>query len=235
MSTENLHQPSLAGKKQNPSTLEYVDVKEIRDGVVILNDGSLRAILAVSSINFDLKATDEQDALIIRYQQFLNSLDFPIQILLSSRRINLAPYLEKLKEREAGQVNELMRMQIYEYRNFIQNLTEVQNIMTKSFYITLPFFPIEQDKKNLFKGISRIFSPDLVIKHNQEQLETYKSQLFQRIDHVVAGLSGMGLRLAILNTEETIELLYNSYNPNLHSNNIINNIESMEIQNTLSR
>lgn len=235
MKTESLHQSSLAGKKTGPSTLEYVDVQEIRDGIILLRDGSLRAIIAVSSLNFDLKSGDEQDAIILRYQQFLNSLDFPIQILISSRHINITPYLEKLKNQEAQQMNELMRMQIYEYRNFIQNLTEIQNIMTKSFYIAIPFFPIEKDRKNLFKDFLQIFSPELIIKHQREQLETFKSQLYQRIDHITAGLSGIGLRMAMLNTEDSLELLYNSYNPSLQSTHIISDIESMEVQNQTPR
>ncbi|NCU41394.1 MAG: hypothetical protein EOM19_01555 [Candidatus Moranbacteria bacterium] len=235
MKTESLHQSSLTGKKTGPSTLEYVDVQEIRDGIILLRDGSLRAIIAVSSLNFDLKSSDEQDAIILRYQQFLNSLDFPIQILISSRHINITPYLEKLKNQEAQQMNELMRMQIYEYRNFIQNLTEIQNIMTKSFYIVVPFFPVESNKKNLFKDFLQIFSPELIIKHQREQLETFKSQLYQRIDHITAGLSGIGLRMAMLNTEDSLELLYNSYNPSLQSTHIISDIESMEVQNQTPR
>ncbi|QQS61774.1 MAG: hypothetical protein IPN70_02555 [Candidatus Moraniibacteriota bacterium] len=235
MSTENLHQPNLSPKKQGPSTLEYVDVQEIHDGIVILRDGSFRAILAVSSLNFDLKSSDEQDAIIFRYQQFLNSLDFPLQSTIHSRRINIAPYLEMLKIREAEQTDELMRMQIYEYRNFIKNLTEVQNIMTKSFFVVVPFFPVEKTKKGIFSELFQMFNQDLVIKHKLEKFETYKSQLLQRVDHVVAGLSGMGLRLALLTTEETVELLYNSYNPSLFSMNIINDIESMETQNRITR
>jgi len=231
MFSESLHQKKLVGKSSGPSTLEYVDVEEIRDGVIILRDGSLRAVLAVSSINFDLKSGDEQDAIIARYQQFLNSLDFPIQIVISSRRINITPYLETLKTQEAGETNELMRMQIYEYRNFVKNLTEVQNIMTKSFFIAVPFFPVETNKKSLLSGLARVFRSDLVVKHKLEQLETYKSQLLQRVDHVVAGLSGIGLRMVMLDTEEAIEMLYNSYNPRLHGASIIKNIESMEIQN----
>lgn len=235
MKTESLHQSSLVGKKSGPSTLEYVDVQEIREGVILLRDGSLRAILAISSLNFDLKSGDEQDAIILRYQQFLNSLDFPLQIIVSSRHINITPYIEKLKNQEAQQMNELMRMQIYEYRNFIQNLTEIQNIMTKSFYIVVPFFPIESNRKNIFKDFLQIFSPELIIKHKKEQLETFKSQLYQRVDHITAGLSGLGLRMIMLNTEDALELLYNSYNPSLQSANIINDIESMEVQNQTPR
>jgi len=235
MAQESLHQSSLTGSHSQPSTLEYVDVQEIHDGTILLRDGSLRGVLAVSSINFDLKSSDEQDAIIMRYRQFLNSLDFPIQILTSSRRINIAPYLKILKEKEAEQTNELLRMQIYEYRNYIQNLTEIQNIMTKSFYVTIPFFPIEADKKGMFKNLFGMFSGDLVVEHDQQRLESYISQLYQRVDHVVAGLSGIGLKMVMLNTEEAIELLYNSYNPNLHSTSIINNIESMEIQNGINQ
>jgi hypothetical protein len=225
---ERLYKKELTNNKNNPSTFEYVDVQEIRDGIIILKDGSLRGVLAVSSINFDLKASDEQDAIILRYQQFLNSLDFPIQILTSSRRINVTEYLQELEKQESAQTQDLMRMQIYEYRHFVQNLTQVQNIMTKSFYIIVPFFPVEKNKKTLLKNLFQTFNPESVIVHKRDLLETYKSQLFQRIDHISAGLSGIGLRLVLLNTEDAIELLYNSYNPSLKSVNIVKDIESME-------
>lgn len=225
---ERLYKKELTQNKNNPSTFEYVDVQEIRDGIVVLKDGSLRGILAVSSINFDLKASDEQDAIILRYQQFLNSLDFPIQIITSSRKINVTEYLQELEKQESAQTQDLMRMQIYEYRNFVQNLTQVQNIMTKSFYIIVPFFPVETNKKTLLKNLFQVFNSESVILHKRDLLETYKSQLFQRIDHISAGLSGIGLRLVLLNTEDAIELLYNSYNPSLKSVNIVKDIESME-------
>ena len=112
---EVLHSKKLGGNVSGASTQKYVDVEEIKDGVVVLKNGSLRAILLVSSINFDLKSTEEQDGIINQYQGFLNSIDFPLQILISSRRINLDPYLEFVKDKEQHQTNELLRFQISEY------------------------------------------------------------------------------------------------------------------------
>ena len=113
------------------STQRYVDVEEIRDGIIVLKSGALRSVLLVSSLNFDLKSSEEQDAIISQYQAFLNSLDFPIQIVASSRRFNVEPYLELLNDKEAVQENELLRFQIAEYKNFIKNLTDVSNIRSR--------------------------------------------------------------------------------------------------------
>lgn len=219
-----------SGGNSGASTQKYVDVDEIKDGVIVLKNGSLRSILLVSSINFDLKSTDEQDAIILQYQAFLNSLDFPLQIMISSRRLNIDPYIDFLGEKERVQSNELLRLQISEYQNFIKNLTEVSNIMTKSFYITVPFSPVESKEGGFFSKISAMFSPHQEIMKKRETFETYKNQLWQRVDHVISGLSGIGLKIVPLETQEIIELLYNSYNPNMYKNVIIKDIDKIEIK-----
>ncbi len=211
------------------STQKYVDVEEMRDGVMVLKSGALRAALLVSSINFDLKSSQEQDAIIAQYQAFLNSLDFPVQIVISSRRFNIAPYIDLLKDQEAQQQNELLRFQISEYKNFIENLTEVSNIMAKFFYIIVPFSPSEDEQGGLMGKLSGIFSPKRSIGSDREQFETYKNQLLQRVDHVRAALTSTGVKVTQLNTEEIIELLYNSYNPSLFTTKMIKNINSIEL------
>lgn len=228
---ETMHSSQLIqGGGKQPSTLRFVDVSEIRDGVILLRNGSIRAILGVSSINFDLKSTDEQEGIIAQFQGFLNSLDFPAQFLITSRRLNIQPYLQTLKKYESGQTNELLRMQISEYKDFVENLTQVSNIMSKRFYIVIPFFPIEANKKSFFDTLSAVVNPQKTILYKQELFETYKNQLFQRVEHISAGLSGTGLRMILLNTEEVIELLHNSYNPNLFATNILKGIESVDIR-----
>lgn len=137
---ESLHSKSLTTSSGDGlSTQKYVDVEEVRDGVIVLKNGSLRAVLLVSSINFDLKATEEQDSIIGQYQNFLNSLDFPIQIIVSSRKLNINPYLDYLKKKETQLTNDLLRLQLAEYQNFIKNLTDVSNIMSKFFLCSRAF------------------------------------------------------------------------------------------------
>lgn len=215
---------------QSNSAQRFVDIEEIRDGVIVLKNGGLRAILLASSLNFDLKSSEEQDAIILQYQNFINSLDFPLQIMIHSRRFNIKPYLEMLKQKESEQANELLRLQISEYRTFIQNLTEVSNIMSKFFYIVVPFAPVEdQEKKGVFNKMTAMFNPSQVIKEKLEFFQTYKNQLAQRVDHVIYGLSGTGIQLTRLETEELIELLYNTYNPSLYTTILTKNLEGIEL------
>ncbi len=217
-------------KSTGSSTQRYVDVEEVRDGVLVLKTGALRAVLLVSSINFDLKSSEEQDAIIAQYQNFLNSLDFPAQIVVQSRRFNIDPYIELLKAKEAQQMNELLRFQMREYQGFIKNLTEISNIMSKFFYVVVPFSPVENTQGGFFRKIGDIFNQKSTVGLKSELFYTYRTQLMQRVEHVVAGLSPMGVRAAVLETEELIELLYNSYNPSLFASSIVKNIEAIELQ-----
>jgi hypothetical protein len=216
-------------KAVNASTQKYVDVSEVRDGVVVLKNGGLRSILLVSSLNFDLKSSEEQDAIIMQYQGFLNSLDFPVQVLIHSRRFNIEPYLELLKEKEKDQSNELLRLQISEYQHFIKNLTEVSQIMSKYFYVIVPFSSVEDKQTGFFDKVGNVMNPKGAIHEKRELFETYKNQLFQRVDHVTIGLSGTGVKVVSLTTEETIELLYNTYNPSLFSATLTKNIKDIEL------
>ncbi len=226
---ESLNTKKSVQNDTSSSTQRYVDVEEIRDGVVVLKNGSLRSILLVSSLNFDLKSAEEQDAIILQYQNFVNSLDFPLQILVSSRRFDIRPYIELLKDKENHQKNELLRLQISEYQNFIKSLAEVSNIMSKLFYIIVPFSPIEDKEKGLFHSLTTLFNPAGAVIERREFFETYKNQLWQRVDHVSFGLSQTGLKIAPLNTEEIIELLYNSYNPSLFTTRLTRNIEAIDV------
>lgn len=211
------------------STQKFIDVEEMRDGVMVLKNGALRAVLLVSSINFDLKSSQEQDAIISQYQAFLNSLDFPVQIVIQSRRFNIGPYIEALKDEEKQQENELLRFQIGEYSNFIANLSEVSNIMSKFFYIVVPFSPVEDQTSGFFGKILGIFQPKKATGIKGELFDTYKSQLLQRVDHVAAALSGAGVKVTQLSTEEIIELLYNSYNPSLFTTTVMKNTDNIEL------
>jgi hypothetical protein len=211
------------------STQKYVDVDDIRDGVIVLKSGALRSVLLVSSVNFDLKSSQEQDAIITQYQNFLNSLDFPVQIVISSRRFNIDPYIALLDEQEKQQPNELLRFQISEYKNFVRNLTDVSNIMSKFFYVVVPFAPSEDQKSGFLDKMLGIFQPKKAVSISQVSFDTYRSQLLQRVDHVTAALSSTGVRVTQLGTKEVIELLYNAYNPSLFTTAVIEDVDSVEL------
>lgn len=216
-------------KAPGSSTQKYIDVEEIRDGVIVLKSGALRAILLVSSLNFDLKSSEEQDAIISQYQAFINSLDFPVQIVVSSRRFNIEPYLGLLNDQEAQQENELLRLQISEYKSFIKNLTEVSNIMAKSFYVVVPFSPVEDERGGFLAKLAGIFQTKQSVAQHGQLFETYKNQLLQRVEHISAALSGTGVRVTQIGTEEVIELLYNSYNPSLFTSTVVKNVDDIEL------
>ena len=227
---EFLHSTKLSGAEKGASTQSHIDVEEIKDGAIILKNGALRAVLLVSSINFDLKSSEEQSLIIQQYQNFLNSLDFPVQILISSRKMNITPYLEYLEGMEKKQTNEILRFQTAEYRNFIKSLVDISNIMTKSFYVVVPFSPIESQEGGFFQKVSAMFNPKQGILKKREWFETYKNQLWQRVDYVMNALGGTGVKVTQLKTDELIELLYNSYNPNVFTNAIIKDVDKIELK-----
>ena len=226
---EKLYSDKLAKKASTSPTQQYLDVAEVKEDVIVLKSGALRSVLAVSAINFDLKSSEEQEAIISQYQNFLNSVDFPVQIIISSRKLNMQNYLDFLVSKEKEQPNELLRMQISEYRDFINQLVSVSNIMEKNFYIIVPFSPIENKEKGFFSNIQSLINPQKNILEKRENFETYKNQLFQRVDHITAALSGIGLRIVPLKTEELIELLFNSYNPEVYNASGLKSAEKLEL------
>lgn len=193
---------------------QFLAIDQIREDVVTLKEGGYRVILMCSSVNFALKSPDEQDALIFQYQNFLNALDFSIEIIIHSRRLNIAPYLETIKQRQKEETNELLKVQIAEYTEFIKNFVELTNIMSKTFYVTIPFDPPIIAQRGIVGKI--ISAVGLGRKGDDTQanaFEEYKNQVWQRVDTVAAGLQRTGIRAAPLNTEELIELFYGLYNP----------------------
>lgn len=212
------------------SSQKYINVEEVKNDIVVLKNRSLKAILLVSSINFELKSSEEQEAIIYGYQNFLNSLDFPVQILISSKRLDIDPYIELLDEKKKGQTSELMRLQISEYSNFVKNLTESSQIMSKYFYVVVPFYPIESVEGGFFSKVMDMVSPKQKITEDIETFESYKNQLWQRVNQISSGLSALGVKSTVLKTEEIIELLFSSYNPSVFSSSAIKDLEAIELE-----
>ena len=198
----------------NPSIQEKIDIEDIKDGVVVLKDKSLRAVLIAYSIKFKFKSQAEQDALTYAFGGFLNSLDFPIQIVVSSRKFNLVNYLSLLEGKKKEQENELLRIHLSEYIDFIKGLTELTNIITESFYIVIPFAPIETKKAGAMEKINVLLGwQENKLEEEQKTFDELKTQLWQRINYVISGLEGMNIRAVPLNSDELIELYYKMYNP----------------------
>lgn len=199
--------------KQSKSTQEFVEVKEVRDGIIVLKDGSLRAALMTSSLNFALKSADEQTATLFQFQNFLNSLDFSIQIFVQSRKLDIRPYVALLEERYKAQVTDLMRIQIREYIEFIKNFTQSANIMSKSFFVVVSYSPAFFSTKDGIINSIKNRGNKTDLKEKNKSFEESRTQLEQRISVVEQGLLRTGIRVARLGTEETIELLYKMFNP----------------------
>ncbi len=227
---EKLYSQKLAKQSAASPTQQYLDVAEVKEDVIVLKNGSMRAVLAVSAINFELKATDEQEAIISQYQNFLNSVDFPMQVLISSRKLNIDTYIDFLTTKEKQQKTELMRLQISEYKNFITQLVSMSDIMDKTFYIVVPFSPMENQDRSFLSNLSNMLNPKRSILEKRETFETYKSQLYQRVDHLTAGLSGIGVKIIPLKTPELIELLFNAYNPTIFDTKGYIDTEKMELK-----
>ena len=194
------------------STQSFLKLEEIRDDLVVMKDGTLRAILAVSSTNFDLKSEEEQNGIIYAYQRFLNSLEFPVQIVMQSRRMDIADYLGKLSKLAERQTNELLKVQTSEYTAFIQKLIENANIMEKNFYIVIPYSVSLNPQASGF--FARLFGSSASKQATQklESLKKHEEFLDQRVNSVSSSLSGLSLKAIRLKTAELIELYYNSYN-----------------------
>lgn len=205
----------LAKPKVGPPTQRYLDIAEIREDTVIMKDGTLRAVILVSSINFALKSEDEQQATVQGYMQFLNSLEHPIQVVIQSRRMNIDGYMEQLKKQEDTIHNELLKGQIRDYMSFVKELVELGEIMQKQFFVVVPYDPSEtgEQRKSFMTRLSSSLSPAKILKLNAKQFNERRETLTQRLANVSSGLQSMGLQTAILDTQSLIELYYTCYNP----------------------
>jgi hypothetical protein len=220
----------------NPnSTQNNLQIAEIRDGVVIMNDGSFRSVVMVKSINFDLMSPQEREAVEFSYQGFLNSLYFPVQIFIRSQKVDIRPYIEKLDKIRTEHDNMLLALLMDDYITYIDELAAQTNIMDKHFYVVIPFFPKTESTKPLassksfLEGVFGLFSNNKThIVINEKKLEDAKEELRNRVQAVLSGLTECGIQGLPLDTQELIELYYDTYNPDTATRQQLRNFEDLQ-------
>ncbi len=197
--------------KTSATTQDFVSIRDIKGDVIIKNDGGMCMIVLASSINFALKSLDEQKAVLMQFQNFLNTLDFTLQIYVQSRKLNIDPYLDYLKNLEDKQDNDLMRIQLREYMEFINTFTSDIDVMSKNFFVVIPYSPT---KMNITKGLTNIFTQQSSSKlPGESDFEEHRTQLQQRLAMVTEGLARVGVKTITLQQDELVELFYHIYNP----------------------
>ena len=226
---DNLKNPSPNKSKNVSSTLNFLQVAEIRDSVLILREAQIRSILAVSSTNFALKSQQEQEMIIGTFQGILNSIDFPIQIVVQNRRVNLDSYIEKLKHLQDTQTNDLLRVKMQEYIEYIQNIIKEANIMEKNFYIVVGYDPITL-QEGIFGSFLRALNPARIVKQKQEDFLRNRKLLMTRVDEIASKMGGLDLKVSMLNTEQLIALMYNCYNPDTTDSVRLRDISSIDVE-----
>lgn len=220
-----------AGKKKKiPSTQRYIPFAEIKEGTIIMKDGTLRAVLMVSSINFALKNEDEQNAIVSAYISFLNGLDFPLQVVIQSRQLYIKPYLEDLHKREKEQPNELLRTQMADYRSFITQLVDLGKIMSKQFYVVVPFDPLSNKQRSFWTRASEAISPAKIVKLKEKRFQQRKHDLDTRVRQVEGALSSMNLEVVQLDTQSLLELFYSTYNPDIALSEYLPPLEKIRVE-----
>ena len=225
--------PAAAHSNPN-STQNTLQIAEIRDGIVIMNDGSFRSVVMVKSVNFDLMSPQEQEAVEFSYQGFLNSLYFPVQIFIRSSKVDLRPYIVKLDKIRTEHQNMLLAMLMADYIGYIDALAQQTNIMDKRFYIVIPYFPhVDVQKaltqsKNFVTGLASLFnSKEQHVVINEADLEKAKGELKNRVQAVLQGLAQCNIQGLPLDTQELIELYYDTYNPDTATRQALKNFNDL--------
>jgi len=221
---------NLSKSKISVSTQQYLNIAEIKDNTVVLKDGTLRAVLLVSSINFALKSEDEQNAVIDSYVRFLNNLSFTLQIVIQSRELDINNYLEYLKGKEKEQTNKLLKVQTADYIEYIKELTSLGKIMNKRFYVVVPYDPMTDKHKGFFSLLGEALKPATIIKLKDKTFKNYQEMLDRRLDSVVGGLESLGVAVARLDTQSLIELYYKTYNPETAKNQELVDLEKIRVE-----
>ncbi len=219
-------------QKSGQPTQRFLDIAEIREDCVVMKDGTLRAVLMVSSVNFALKSEDEQQAIIQGYMQFLNGLEHPLQVVIQSRRMNVDGYIAALKHQEETIHNELLRTQIRDYTSFIQELVELGQIMQKRFFVVVPYDPSEDAEKGkgFITKLTSAFSPAKIITLNEKHFQLRRDTLMRQVSTVASGLSSMSLQVALLDTQGLIELYYSSYNPDVYDTEKLVDVGKLRVE-----
>ena len=223
-------QNKLVRNKINVSTQQYLDIAEIKDNTVVMRDGTLRSVLLVSSINFALKSEDEQNAVISSYVSFLNNINSMIQIVVQSRELNIAGYMEYLKEKEKVQTNKLLKAQTAEYIEYIKELVSIGKIMKKVFYVIVPYSPTSDQRKGFFASLLEALKPATLLKLKEVRFNKYKEALTRRTDSILSSLSSLGVEVKPLNTQELIELYYQTYNPETAKNQRMVDVDKLRVE-----
>lgn len=226
---------SVRKGQKNPqlSTQRYLQFSEVHDDVLVLKNGGLRSVLEVDSINFNLKSEDEQEAIIRGYQGFLNALNFPTQILVRSRKLDIDQYLDSLRDREKKIENELLRTQMTEYIEYVQKLVEYADIMEKRFFVVVPLDPPRAAKKGAFGSFMEYIQPDdtvMKVLQRKREFKNLKKELDSRIGTVTTALGNCGLTIKKLSTEEIIQLFYQAYNPDISRTQKFNSMEDLAVE-----
>jgi len=222
-----------AQKPLNASTQLFLKIAEIRDDSAVLKNGGVRAILKVTSINFNLKSEDEQNAIIYSYQNFLNSLEFPIQIVIRSKKLDIDNYIDELSQIGEKQTNPLLQRQTYEYMDYIQRLVEYADIMEKNFLVVVPYDPFRSVKPNFIQRFFQNMQPKdsfIEVQRRHKEFLQLKKSLNQRVNTVKSGLENCGLQVNQYKTQDLIELFYEIYNPLTSRNQKIDALNDMRIQ-----
>jgi hypothetical protein len=202
----------MASASKNTSQT-FVPLRDIKDNVVVLKNGQMNMVMLASSINFALKSIDEQEAILRQFQSFLNTIDFSIQFYVQSRRLNIKPYLELLASREEKQDNDLMKIQLREYMQFVKTFTAEVDVMSKSFFIVVPYTPTGANIQSSLESFKEVLGSKKNVYLDDKNFMEHKLQLEQRVALVEQGLSSIGVRTILLQNEELVELYYHIFNP----------------------
>lgn len=224
----------LRGAKPGPSTQRYLDIAEIREDTVVLKDGNLRVVLAISSVNFGLKSEDEQNATISAYVQFINALEHPVQIVIQSRKLNIAEYLKRLEHAQKEQTNELLRLQIADYRTFVKELVELGEIMSKRFFLCVPYSAVSDARKGFWSRFVELLQPVGAVRLREERFRRDRGALMQRVSHIQGGLASIGLTSQMLDTQALIELYYKVYNPDVAEIEKLQDVAKIRVEESLA-